>query len=977
MNNKYDDLKEAIKNTFSIDIKDKSLVITDVEIGKTNGKNDWEQLNESVKTDKTIGKPIKVTAELFDNNTGELIDKKKFSAGLIPIRNIAKSYTVEGNNYSIPAAQFRLKSGGFGRISAQGNPEVFNNVNNGVTFRTEVNNKNKKFSFKIKQGNYPALPLLRIMGISDNQFKNIVGDDIYKRNLIKNDDKIIFKLHKSLTNSTTDDIDIAKKEIKTKLEEGITSPKINKGNLGTSFSTISGDYLLSTIKKVKDISNDRMQVDNRDHLKNKEAFSSMDLLGDYVYRHGLDFKNKMKIKNKLANNNEISKIINKKDIERGIKGFFNSSNLSRYADQTNPMGFLADASFTTVLGEGGIRSANLVPENAKELQNSHMGVLDMSHTSQSKNAGINLYLARDTKVEDKTIKTRVIDVITGKEKYISLDQYADNAIAFPGEFKKINGQWKAISDKVYAVKDDTISHLNPFEIKYMLYNSAGMSDTASNIVPFSNNNQGNRMLTSTGMAAQAISLLNKEKPLVDVEIDGVSILDEIGKDISVSSKRKENVIHVSNKEVITMGQDGNRYSYKIPRNIPLNNSSFIDFNPIVKKGDKLKSGDIIADSNFTKDGKYAIGTNLTTIYAPWKGINYEDSVVISEDASEKLTSEHMYKKIYNDVANSNITMDKFRAYYPFKIKEADLNKFDNNNIIKKGTKVKKGDVLIPALKETIFTPADNLISKLKKASVSPFKDNSLIWDKNVEGEVIDTVQGKDGVKIYVKTSEKMKVGDKLVGRHGNKATVGYIIPRDKTPITASGEKVDLIFDPLAVHPRINLGQVLETAAGKLAYKTNSIFKVENFSGKDYINKIKSGLAKEGLSSKEDIFDPDTGKTIHNIATGKQYIYKLKQKADSKGSSRGITGPYSINHQPTAGKGTGGMSIGNLAANVLMAHGAKNFIRDSFSIKNNPNTDYWRSVISGEIPPAPQTPYEHILGKEILLLLTKMGYLGMH
>lgn len=947
-------VETRLKDIYNIDMGDKRLRLNAVTFGDyTYDPEDWAAIKDAKINRDTIGRPYFGDFELT-NDKDEIIDKKRVKFGVLPVNTKLDNYLVDGNFYSVPV-QFRLKPGAYTRETGRGDFEVFHNVKNGLPMRTFIDPQSKLMSIKIKQATVPLYSVLNTLGASDKEISRSLGDEIYRSNVVKNTDKDVNKLYRSLFNAPVPNITDAKTAINDYFAKLETTPKVNESTIKYPASKVDPRYLLESSRKLIDTVRGTAEPDNRDDLAHKDVFSIDDIVDDSLERIRKTHKLDWMVKRKLIDKDDIQKIVNRNDVNSALKGIFTSSAISRFSDQTNPLANEVNHLTTTLLGEGGIGSPDLVTQDAKQLQPSHMGFLDAAHTPESFSAGVTLFLANDTKKKGRELTTKVINLKTGEYEWLTAEKYHGENVAYPGEFVVASGQWVPDDDEVICISSGHHTVKHPSTVRYMLASPDGLFDLTSNTVPFLQSNQANRLLTSSKMATQASPLAHPERPLIDVMVKGKSILDTVGDKYSVHADTAGVVTDIG-ADYITVSSPRGDIRHAMPHNLPLNSDAFLDAKPLVAIGDRVAKGQLLADTNTTVGGKLSTGVNLNVAYLPYKGLNYEDAVVISESAAKKLATEHLHR--IHVPREAILDMKKYRAYSPYDIKDVDVDRYDDMGIIKPGTTVSGDDILAASMQKRTFSVADSLIQRLKKSAVDPIKANPVLWDRSMRGVVTDVQKVRNGHDIYVKTIEPVLPGDKLVGRHGNKATVSIILPDHLTPRTEAGEPIDVIMDSLSVHPRINLGQLLETAAGKVARATGEPYNMQNFDGTDHRTNILSLMNKHSVPEKENIFDPSTGKTIPSVFTGVQYIHKLKHQVENKISARGIDEPYNINQQPTRGKGTGGQSIDNLTANILLSYNARNVLKDSFAIKNNPNREYWRAVQHGEIPPAPTAPYEH-------------------
>ena len=958
-----DKIRKSLIDSFDIETPTKRINVTDVDFKPVNRNPvSWKDINSAIKNRETIGMPVVAKIEVTDKETGEVLSKTKTTVGIAPVMTKLNSYVVNGTQYNMPI-QFRLKAGAYPRRNESGDVEVFNNVTHASPFRTLVDPASKKVTLKIRQGKVPLYPILKILGESDSDIAQVFGGDLYDKNKVYKDSDIT-KIYKAIYKRPPESLEAAEIGIIDHFAKMETDPEVNLKTINNDHSSVDGRYLLDTVSAAKDIIRGNGDGVNRNSMPFKKVIGVDDIVSEGIAKDIKSWNFAGNIKRKLNRSDDVRKVIDSNKTRKIFEAPFTVSNISRYSPQSNLAAIENAPYLTTLIGPGGISSEVSVPEDAKTLQNTNMGFLDANHTPESSHAGITLTMSLNTIRDGDQIKSKVVDVKTGEELYLSPKELYDEPLAFANEFRYSHGKWIAKKGKTHVVYQDKMDVVDSFLVKYMIPDATDMFDISSNLVPFMNSNQGNRGMTSAKMAEQSVSLLNPEKPLVEPLSGGRSLLDEIGEKYSVKAKEDGIVVNMTKDYIAVKEGDGIK-KYELFNDLPLNDNSFLESRLRVKEGDKVVRGQILADSNHTVDGKYSPGVNLNTAYIPWKGWNFEDGIVITEDAAKKLTSKSMYKITIPNSETMVNNLDKYVSYNPYGIKRDDLRRYEGDGTIRIGERVKPGEILSANIAKNVLTGADTIIAKIKKSAVEPYKDKSVMWSHEESGEIVDKVKHKDGTDIYIKTIEEFKPGDKIVARHGNKGIVAKIIPTAMAPLTENGEKVEVILDPHGVVPRINIGQVLETAAGKIAKKTGKTYYVNNFADVDYRDIIENQLIEHGLKDKENIYDPESGVTIPNIAAGNMYFTKLKHPVRKKISARGLTDPYTYNDQPMSGKGLGGQSIDKLTMNALLAYNPRNLMREMMSVKNNRNTDYWRDVQHGEIPSAPGNSYEYGKFKSLL------------
>jgi DNA-directed RNA polymerase beta subunit len=395
---------------------------------------------------------------------------------------------------------------------------------------------------------------------------------------------------------------------------------------------------------------------------------------------------------------------------------------------------------------------------------------------------------------------------------------------------------------------------------------------------------------------------------------------------------------------------------------PFASKTYLNHTVTVKPGDHVEEGQTLADSNFTRKGELALGKNMTVAYMAYYGLNSNDAVVISETAAKKLTSEHMYKEVYDVDPDVTLGRELHRQYYGNKYTNAQYNKLDPNGVVKKGQKVLPHDPLIVGVRKGRLSSSDALLGNFKKTLATPYREEIRAWEHDFEGEVVDVFASYKRVVVTVKTREPMRVGDKLSGRYGNKGVISQIIADNKMIQNTKGEPIDILYTSAGVISRINPAQVLETALGKVAQKTGKPIIMENFTGRDNVQWAKDLLKEHGIKDKETVFDPVSGKKIENVLVGPQYTLRLFKTTDSNFSARG-TGSYDANMQPTKGGDTGAKGVGQMEFNALVAHNARNVLKETSVIKSQKNDEFWRALQLGLPLPAlrPSFAYDKFIG----------------
>ena len=386
-------------------------------------------------------------------------------------------------------------------------------------------------------------------------------------------------------------------------------------------------------------------------------------------------------------------------------------------------------------------------------------------------------------------------------------------------------------------------------------------------------------------------------------------------------------------------------------NFPFPSKTFLHHDLEVKPGQRVEEGEKMADSNFTRKGTLALGTNLRIAYMPYLGLNSNDAVVISEGAAKKLTSEHMYREIFPITAAIELSREKHRTFFGGKYQPAQYSHLDERGVVQKGSIINPKDFLVVGLVKNNMQGADAMLGRISKQLTRPYREVNLRWDHGVPGEVVEVVRTPDQISILVKTREQMQIGDKLSGRYGNKGVVAKIIPDHMMLRDGHGNVIDSVFTSAGVVSRINPAQIIETAVSKVAEKTGKPIIYDNASSHNTVQWAKDLLKKHGISDTEHVFDPISGRTISGpkgkgVLVGKQYVFKLFKSTDTNFSGHSV-GPYDVNEQPVkVGGDESAKGIGKMELDALLAHNARNVINEAANIKGQKNDEFWRSLQLG-------------------------------
>jgi len=645
-------------------------------------------------------------------------------------------------------------------------------------------------------------------------------------------------------------------------------------------------------------------------------------------------------------------LINPRPLIAAINEFFGSSPLSQFMDQTNPLSALTHKRKLSALGPGGLTRERAGFE-VRDVHHSHYGRICPIESPEGPNIGLIGSLATYAKVDKfgflltpyrKVENGRV----TNKVEYLGAAQEDRYSISQASE--PIDKQGQFVKDLVAVRKRDRIDRIPPKEVNFMDVSPKQLVSVTTSLIPFLEHDDANRALMGSNMQRQAVPLLKSEAPFV-----GTGMEKKVAKDAvaTIVAERAGKVSFVDCKQIVIKVEgkrDEDRYELiKFSRS---NQSTCINFKPIVRVGDRVEAGDPIADGPNCENGRLALGKNLLVAFMPWGGYNYEDAIIVSERllATDAFTSVFI-EKYDCEARETKLGPEEITRDIP-NVNEEVLENLDENAIVKIGTHVKAGDVLIGKVipkGETEPTAEERLLRAIFGEKARDVRNTSLKVPHGGKGVVIsvtdfnreagdDFAPGKNrSVRVFVAQRRHLMVGDKLAGRHGNKGVISRIVPVEDMPYLEDGTPIDVILNPLGVPSRMNLGQILETHLGWAAKKLNTYFATPIFEGaseSELLDLFKK--AKLPADGKVVLYDGKTGDAFDNkVTVGYIYLMKLNHMVEDKMHARS-TGSYAlVTQQPLGGKAQfGGQRFGEMEVWALEAYGAAVTLQELLTIKSD-------------------------------------------
>jgi DNA-directed RNA polymerase subunit beta' len=967
---------EGIQSHFPMKGKFQTLHLDKVEAKDDLHPDDIRGQHKAKLAGESFAVPIYGHMRLVDNATGTVVDQRKIRLAELPKTTQRYSYILNGREYQFDN-QWQLKPGAYTRRRQNGELETRFNVVGKSAFDMVFDPGTKQLRVDYNKAKLPVYPLLKSLGVDDDSIEKHLGKEVLEANkAARGLAGTLEKFYKTEKRVEAPSKAEAEKHFIETMQASKMKPEATAITLGKPLDHVNGEAMLLAAKKLMQVQAGHPE-DDRDSLIFKDLRSG----GDYVYdkMRGAAKSINLKSMRKLNTAKNIHDIIKFDTFNEPVKQAFNKNSACNPATQINPIEMIAKSQQTTIMGPGGIKSEQQIMQEAKFVNPSHLGYLDPINTPEGSKTGVSLRLPVGVKKVGNQPMIPLYNLKTGHTEDVPPGTFFTSKVVLPDQITWKDGKPHAISATVkMAGHGNDIVEGKLSEAQYAMRHPSQLFDMTSNLIPYLGNSNGNRASMATRHMEQSISLLHREAPLVQVStgVDkhGMRSFEEVvGSYASHSTPIAGTVKQVKDDGIVIHGDSGITHEVQIYNNYPLNDAkSVLHSTPVVKVGDKVKSGQLVADTNFSKNGSIALGTNLRVAYMPFKGYNFEDGVVISDSAARKLSSVHLYKPSLATDGGVKLSKSSFLIHQPGIYSKDQIVHIGDDGLPKMGSKVKPGDPLILAVKP--FSLKDRTgEAAIRKSLTGAHTDRSLKWDGETEGEVVGIAHNKDGVHIHVKTIEPMQVGDKMAGRYGNKGIITMVLPDKEMPHTKDGKHIEVALNPSGIPGRMNVGQVLETALSKVALKTGKPIVVPSFTkDADVIHHVQDELKKHGISDTEELHDPGTGQSLGQTLVGFQHIIKLVHQVDKKVAvSSGMPAPhnpatYDINLQPKHGQ-----RIGSLGLYAMLAHGAKANLREMQTWKGEGPDDaskaeskrwpsqhgeVWKAIQTGSPLPTPKSTF---------------------
>jgi len=811
------------------------------------------------------------------------------------------------------------------------------------------------------------------------------------------------KTVKVISNGMVDPLDFIKDVTREQLEEIGINEKVSFAVLSDILNTCeSTEELLSEMKDRSDelvpkhitiddifasinylncLGNELGTTDDIDHLGNRRIRSVGELLQNQ-FRIGFTrmervVRERMTLQAQEPDKATPAALINIRPVIAAIKEFFGSSPLSQFMDQTNPLAELTHKRRLSALGPGGL-SRDRAGFEVRDVHYSHYGRMCPIETPEGPNIGLISYLATFARINKYGFieaPYRKIDkekgIVLNEVEYMTADVEDNYCVAQANE--PLDDEGRFLNDRVTVRYRDEFREVAPSVPDYMDVSPKMLVSVATAMIPFLENDDANRALMGANMQRQAVPLLKTESPIVGTGMEYKAAVDS---GVVVLAKRAGTVQKVSAKKVEILADNGETDTYELIKFMRSNQGTCINQRPIVKIGERVEEGTVIADGPATSNGEISLGKNALIGFMTWEGYNYEDAVLLNE----KMVRDDVFTSIHIEeheveARDTKLGPEEITRDIP-NVGEDALSNLDENGIIRVGAEVHSGDILVGKVTpkgETESTPEERLLRAIFGEKAREVRDSSLRVPHGEYGVVVQvevfTRANSDElspgvnkvVRCYIAQKRKISVGDKMAGRHGNKGVVSRILPQEDMPFLPDGTPLDIVLNPLGVPSRMNIGQVLEVHLGYAARALGYKVMTPVFDGA-HEDDIRSMLSEANLSTdgKTWLTDGRTGRKFDNpVTVGIMYYLKLHHLVDDKIHARSI-GPYSlVTQQPLGGKAQfGGQRFGEMEVWALEAYGAAYTLQEILTVKSDDvvgRVKTYESIVKGLNVPKPGVP----------------------
>ncbi|MGI6130810.1 MAG: DNA-directed RNA polymerase subunit beta [Bacillota bacterium] len=759
--------------------------------------------------------------------------------------------------------------------------------------------------------------------------------------------------------------------------DGREAKILGNGYLAPDVKVITPADIVAAVNYLVNLQHGIGVTDDIDHLGNRRLKSVGELLQNQ-FRIGLSrmervIRERMTIQDVEAVTPQA--LINTRPVVAAVKEFFGSSQLSQFMDQTNPLAELTHKRRLSALGPGGL-SRERAGFDVRDVHHSHYGRMCPIETPEGPNIGLIGSLCTYARINEYGfIETPYRKVEDGKAtseiRYLTADVEDRYTIAQANE--RLNEDGSFVNPRVTCRLKEDIVIVSPSQVDFMDVSPKQLVSIATALIPFLENDDAGRALMGSNMQRQAVPLIRTEAPFVGT---GMELKAAVDSGVVLVAKRAGTVERVCADFVRVRRDDGEADHYNLMKFARSNQGTCMNQRPIVKAGQRVEVGDVLADGPSTDQGEMALGRNVLVAFMPWEGCNYEDAILISE----RLVSDDVFTSIHveeyeSEARDTKLGPEEITRDIP-NVGEDALKDLDHEGIIRVGAEVRTGDILVGKVTpkgESELTPEERLLRAIFGEKARDVRDTSLKVPHGEAGKVVavHVFSRENGdelgpgvnklVRVYVAQKRKISEGDKMAGRHGNKGVIAKILPVEDMPFLPDGRPIQIVLNPLGVPSRMNIGQVLETHLGWASATLGLHIATPVFDGAredDVFEHLeKADLPKDG---KMVLYDGRTGERFdRKVTVGYAYLMKLMHLVDDKIHARS-TGPYSlVTQQPLGGKAQfGGQRFGEMEVWALEAYGAAYTLQELLTVKSDDiagRVKTYEAIVKGDNVPEPGVP----------------------
>ncbi|MEL7567200.1 MAG: DNA-directed RNA polymerase subunit beta [Dehalobacterium sp.] len=992
-------------------------------VGYTLGESKYS-VEDCKERDVTYAAPLRVKVRLINKETGEVKEQEVFM-GDFPLMTEKGTFIINGAERVIVSQLVRSPGVYYSESIDPSGVHIYGATiipNRGAWLEFETDVNENIFVRVDRTRKVPGTVLIRALGYGQNaQILDLFDNDrriqiTLDKDSTDSEEEALVEIYKRLRPGEPPTVDSARSLLYTLFFDpkrydlgNVGRYKLHKKLAHGVLKTISADGLIWDDEKQRYIEGDVTQVhddyirhltkpdiietlrcmlrlmngeqnpDDIDHLGNRRLRSVGELLQNQ-FRIGLSrmervVRERMTIQDADVITPQV--LVNIRPVVAAFKEFFGSSQLSQFMDQTNPLAELTHKRRLSALGPGGL-SRERAGFEVRDVHHSHYGRMCPIETPEGPNIGLIGSLSTFARINEfGFIETpyRKVDKEQGKVTetidYLTADEEDRFVVAQANE--PLDNEGRFINKRVNARYGHEILVVPSERVDYMDVSPKQVVSVATALIPFLEHDDANRALMGANMQRQAVPLLRTDAPYIGTGMEGKTARDSVVVELAENSGIVEKV---TGNEIILRAEDGTLERHKLLKFQRSNQGTCMNQKPIVRRGQKVEKGQVIADGPSTDMGELALGRNVLVAFMTWEGYNYEDAILLSE----KLVKEDYFTSIHIeeyecDARDTKLGPEEITRDIP-NVGEDILKDLDENGIIRIGAEVRPGDILVGKVTpkgETELTAEERLLRAIFGEKAREVRDTSLRVPHGESGKVVDVkvFSRENGdelapgvnklVRAYVAQKRKISVGDKMAGRHGNKGVVSRILPEENMPFLPDGTPVEIVLNPLGVPSRMNIGQVLECHLGWAAKALGIHIATPVFDGAredDVLNTLaEAGLPRNG---KTILYDGRTGEPFDNeITVGYLYMLKLAHLVDDKIHARS-TGPYSlVTQQPLGGKAQfGGQRFGEMEVWALEAYGAAHTLQEILTVKSDDvvgRVKTYEAIVKGENVPEPGVP----------------------